>query len=133
MTIEDLAYWGAFFIPLILLVMTGFIRKLVDGTDFKRDHWYLGIDLTVYFLASTLVNFIDIGRGGHPNEKAIVWTAVLVAAAVVMLFVQAGLHQQWVPRASKSFLQVLILCVFANALGTLLLYAFVKLKTKGLI
>lgn len=133
MTIEGLAYWGAFFIPLILLLTTGFIRKLVDGTDFKRDHWYLGIDLTTYFLASTLVNFIDIARTGHPDLRAIMWTAVLVAGAVVMLFVQAGLHQQWVPKANRSLLQILVLCFFANALGILLLYGFVRLKTKGLI
>ncbi len=133
MTIEGLAYWGAFFIPLILLVMTGFIRKLVDGTDFRRDHWYLGIDLTVYFLASTLINFIDIARAGHQDQKALVWNTVLVAGAIVMLVVQAGLHQTWVPRANKSLLQVMILCFFANALGILLLYTFVQLKTRGLI
>ena len=133
MTFEELAYWAAFFIPVILLVMTGFIRKLIDGTGFKRDHWYLGIDLTVYFLASTLVNFLDIAKGHPPNERSMVWTAVLVAAAVVMLFVQAGLHQSWVPKAQKSVLQMVILCGFANFLGILLLYAFVQLKTKGLI
>jgi hypothetical protein len=133
MTIEGLAYWAAFFIPLILLFMTGFIRKLIEGTDFKRHHWYLGVDLTVYFLASTLVNFLDIARSKIHDERSLVWTAVLVAAAVVMLFVQAGIHQTWVPRVQRSIMQIWVLCGFSNVLGILLLYAFVKLKTKGII
>ncbi len=113
--------------------MTGFIRKLVDGADFKREHWYLGIDLTVYFLASTLVNFVDIAKAARPNEQAMVWTAVLVAGAVVMLFVQAGLHQTWQSRAQRGRMQLFMLCYFANSLGILMLYGFVKLKTRGLI
>ncbi|WP_419805131.1 hypothetical protein [Terriglobus sp.] len=133
MNIEGLAYWAAFFIPLILLVMTGFIRKLVDGKDFRREHWYLGIDLTVYFLASTLVNFLDIAKASHPNEQSMVWTAVLVAGAVVMLFFQAGIHQTWQPREQKSKMQLFMLCFFANSLGIFMLYGFVKLKTRGLI
>ena len=133
MNVEGLAYWAAFSIPLILLLMTGFIRKLVDGVEFKREHWYLGIDLTVYFLASVLVNFLDIAKSNHPNGSATVWTSVLVAAAVVMLFVQAGLHQSWVARSQSSLMQLVILCGFCNLLGILMLYAFVKLKVKGLI
>lgn len=133
MTTEGLVYWAAFFIPLILLVMTGFIRKLVDGTDFKREHWYLGIDLTVYFLASTLINFLDIAKVRQPDERSIAWTAVLVAGAVVMLIVQAGIHQSWVPKIQRSKMQFFMLCIFGNGLGILLLYAFVRLKTRGLL
>lgn len=133
MTIEGLAYWAAFFIPIVLLATTGFIRKLVDGTDFRRDHWYLGLDLTVYFLASTLVNILDIAKAPHPNERAMVWTAVLIAAAVVVLFLQAGLHQTWVPRKHRPVGQIVVLRGICNGFGILTLYAFVILKTRGLI
>ncbi|MGI4979562.1 MAG: hypothetical protein ACRYHB_04080 [Janthinobacterium lividum] len=133
MTFEQLVYWAAFFIPVILLVMTGVIRKLVEGVDFKRDHWYLGIDLTVYFLASTLVNFLDVAKTHRSDDPRVAWTAVLVAAAVVMLFIQASIHQSWIPKHQRSLLQKLILCGFANLLGILLLYTFVNLKAKGLI
>jgi dienelactone hydrolase len=58
---------------------------------------------------------------------------VLVAAAVVMLFVQAGLHQSWSARSQNGLVQLLMLCGFCNGLGILMLYAFVKLKVRGLI
>lgn len=132
-SLQSLAYWSAFAIPLILLLMSAFIRKLIEGVDFKRDHWYLGVDLTVYFLASTLINFLDIAKASPINVARIVWTAVLVAGGVVMLFVQAGFHQTWVPKNQKGLLQKCILCGFCNILGILLLYGFVQLKTKGII
>ena len=133
MTVEGLAYWGAFSIPIILLVMTGFIRKLVDGTDFRREHWYLGIDLTIYFLASTLVNILDIAKAPLPDERKLVWTAVLVAAAVVFLVIQAVIQQSWQPRSEKRKMQLVMLCGFANLLGILFLYGFVQMKLKGLL
>jgi hypothetical protein len=133
MKIETLAYWATFFIPVILLLTTGFIRKLVDGCDFKRDHWYLGIDLTVYFMASTLVNFLDLAKDSHHDEHGLIWTAVMVAGAVVMLLVQIGIHQTWVPKVQRSVMQMIVLCGFSNFLGILLLYMFVKLKAKAII
>lgn len=133
MTIEGLAYWGTFFIPLILLAMTGFIRKLVDAEDFKREHWYLGIDLTIYLLAATLVNVLDLAKSPHHDDKGIAWTVVLSAGAVVMLIVQTGIHQQWVRQNNRPMMQLFMLVIFSNFLGILTLYAFVKLKQKGLI
>ncbi|HZY62631.1 MAG TPA: hypothetical protein VFE38_08900 [Edaphobacter sp.] len=120
-------------IPLVLLLVTAIIRKVVEGKPFKREHWYLGIDLTIYFLASTMVNFLDIAKANPVNSMSIIWTVVLLLGAVVMLFIQIGLHQWGTSLEGRSKLQKLMLCYFANALGILMLYGFVKLKTQGLI
>jgi hypothetical protein len=132
MTIDDIAYWGAFVIPLVLLGMTGVIRKLVDSQSFKREHWYLGLDLTIYFLSATIVNFLDIAKS-ETNRNGIVWTVILLLSAIVMLLIQLGIHQQWTPVERRSKMQKFMLCYFANGLGILMLYGFVKLKTRGLI
>ena len=131
--VEGIAYWGSFVIPLVLLAVGAWIQKLVDGKPFKREHFYLGLDLTVYFLASAMVNFLDIARKQPMNSMSIVWTVILLLAAIVMLLIQMGLHQSWTVAGKTGRMQVFMLCYFSNGLGLLLLYGFVKLKTRGLI
>ena len=133
MSIETVAYWGAFVIPLILLAVGAVIQKLVDAKPLKRDHFYMGIDLTVYFLAATMVNFLDIAKEDHGRAAPIVWTVILLLSALVMLIIQMGMHQAWQGDEHKCRMQVVILCGIANLLGILLLYGFVRLKTRGLI
>ncbi len=133
MTIEKIAYWGSFVIPLVLLGVGALIQKLVDGKPFKREHFYLGIDLTLYFLAVTLVNFLDVAKSVPVVVTSIVWTVILLLGAIVMLFIQMGIHQAWLGDEKRGRMQLFMLCIFSNALGILLLYGFVKLKTKGLL
>lgn len=133
MELESIAYWGAFVIPLVLLAVGAGISKIVDSQPFKREHFYLGLDLTVYFLASVMVNFLDIAKNSPLKGKEVVWTVVLLLAAIVMLLTQIGIHQTWQAENKRGRLQFFMLCYFANGLGILMLYGFVKLKTKGLI
>jgi hypothetical protein len=132
MKLESIAYWGAFLIPLVLLGLSVVIQKIVDGgPEFKREHWYIGIDLTVYFMASIMVNFLDIAKTVPVNAMAIVWTVIFLIAGLVMLMIQIGLHQAWRPRDGKT--QFVMLGLFSNLLGILLLYGFVQLKARGLL
>jgi hypothetical protein len=133
MSIETIAYWGAFVIPLILLAIGAIIQKVVDAKPFERDHFYMGMDLTIYFLAATMVNFLDIAKEDHGRTTPIIWTVVLLLAALVMIFVQMGMHQAWQGEKHKCKMQIVILCGIANLLGILLLYGFVRLKMRGLI
>jgi hypothetical protein len=133
MSIQTIAYWGAFVIPVILLAVGAIIQKVVDAKPFERDHFYMGMDLTIYFLAATMVNFLDIAKEDHGHSAPIVWTVILMLSALVMLFVQIGMHQAWQGEQHKCKMQVFILCGIANSLGILLLYGFVRLKTRGLI
>jgi hypothetical protein len=116
-----------------LLGVGAWIQKLVDAEPFKREHFFMGLDLTVYFLAATMVNFLDIAKRQPLNGMSIVWTVVLLLAAIVMLLIQMGMHQTWSSQAKSGRMQIFMLCFFSNGLGILLLYGFVKLKTRGLI
>jgi hypothetical protein len=132
MSLENIAYWGAFVIPLVLLGLSAFIQKIIDGgPGFKREHFYIGIDLTVYFMASIMVNFLDIAKTVPVNAMGIVWTVLFLTAGLVMLFIQIGLYQSWKPRDGKT--QFVMLGLFSNLLGILLLYGFVQLKARGLL
>jgi hypothetical protein len=133
MSIQTIAYWGAFVIPLILLAVGAIIQKVVDARPFEREHFYMGMDLTIYFLAATMVNFLDIAKEDHGHSAPIVWTVILMLAALVMLFVQIGMHQAWQGEQHKCRMQIVILCGIANSFGILMLYGFVRLKTRGLI
>jgi hypothetical protein len=133
MTIESMTYWGSFVIPVVLLGIGAWIQKLVDGRPFRREHFFLGLDLTVYFLASTMVNFLDIAKKQPMNAMSVAWTVVLLLAALFMLFFQMGIHQTWRSEAKRGRMQAFMLCYFSNGLGILLLYGFVKLKAGGLI
>jgi hypothetical protein len=133
MKIEDVAYWGSFVIPLVLLAVGAWIQKLVDGKPFRREHFFLGLDLTVYFLAATMINFLDIAKRPPPDGMSIVWTVVLLLTAIVMLLMQMGMHQTWASETKHGGMQIFMLCYFSNFLGIILLYGFVRLKTGGII
>lgn len=132
-TMEQFATWGPFAIPLILLGISVLIQKVVDSKPFSREHFYLGIDLTVYFLASTLINFLDIAHSQPQNGISIDWNVILLLAAIVVLFIQIGVHQSWADKSKECKTQIVMMCIWSNFLGILLLYGFVKLKVRGLI
>lgn len=133
MKIEDAAYLGSFAIPPVLLLGRAWIQKLVDGKPFKREHFYLGLDLTVYFLAATLVNFLDIAKKSPVDGGSVTWSVLLLFFAMVILLMQMGIHQSWSPDTKRGGMQKFILCYFSNSLGILLFYGFVRLKIGGLI
>ena len=133
MAISEIAYWGTFLIPLVLLAVGVSIQKLVDGKPFRRDHFYLGLDLTVYFLASTMINFLDIAKAEPVVVIKIAWTVVLLLVAIVLLMIQMSMHQRWMGTENNTRMQVFMLCYLANILALAALYGFVKLKTGGLI
>lgn len=133
MTLEQAATWGSFTIPLILLGMSAVIQRIVDGGDFKRDHFYLGLDLTVYFLASTMINCLDIAKRTPLNAMSVVWTIFLLVFGLIVLFIQMGLHQKWAASDKFCRMQMFMLCFLSNGLGVIILYGFIRCKTKGLI
>lgn len=135
MGIEAIAYWGSFAIPLVLLGIGAAIQKVVAHKPLSREHFYLGLDLTVYFLASTMINFLDIAKSHSSDARdlRLVWTVLMLLAAIVMLIIQMGIHQRWMGDENKCRMQVFMLCYFSNGLAILMLYGFVKLKTRGLL
>lgn len=133
MSVETIAYWSSFVIPVVLLGLGAWIDKIVEGAPFNRKHFFMGLDLTVYFLAASMVNFLDLARKQPLDALSIINNVLLLLAAIVMLIVQIGIHQTWIGPEKNGRMQIFMLCWFANFLGILLLYGFVKMKVGGLI
>lgn len=134
MEIQKFAYWVAFAIPLLLIAVSCTTDKLIEGKPWHRKHFYLGIDLTIYFLAACLVNVADLAKDEHNRpSNGYLWTIVLISMAIVILFIQAALHQEWEKDAKSPRGQILVLCLASNSVGLVLLYAFVRMKLGNLL
>jgi hypothetical protein len=133
MEIEKLAYWASFAIPLVLILVSSTTRKLIEGIPWHRRHFYLGIDLTIYFLAACLVNVADLAKDRSNQGTAYIWTSCMIALAIVILFVQAAFHQEWEKDEKSPTGQVFVLCLASNGVGLVLLYAFVRMKLSALL
>lgn len=129
-TVEQVA---AFVIPVALLLLGCFTSKLIDHTDWKTKHFFVGLDLTIYFLATCLVNILDISREKEQPANGYLWTVILIAAALLCLFFQTAVHQDWETDEKKGRKQTIMLVVVSNLIGLLLLYAFIRLKLNGAI
>jgi non-ribosomal peptide synthetase component F len=44
------------------MVVSSSTRKLIEGTPWSRRHFYLGLDLTIYFLATCMTNLCDLAK-----------------------------------------------------------------------
>src|ERR1700722_6816083 len=44
------------------MVVSSSTRKLIEGTPWSRRHFYLGLDLTIYFLAACMINVCDLAK-----------------------------------------------------------------------
>ncbi|MGB6130215.1 MAG: hypothetical protein WCC14_20775 [Acidobacteriaceae bacterium] len=133
MDIQRVAYWGAFAIPLALIGLGIFIRSVVDGGKFKREHFYIGLDLTVYFMAAVMTNFLDIAKADPVVPSEIIYSVLLLLGGLFILFAQVRLHQIWHPSVRQGKMQLAALGFFSNILGVILLYTFVRLKARGLV
>jgi hypothetical protein len=136
MSSDSLAYWMAICIPAVLLLLGSFTEKLIDGKPFNRKHFYVGLDLTIYFLATCFVNIADLVRDHHEKsrgEQAVLWTAAMFSLGMLMLFYQTTVHQEWEKEEKNGRKQFLWLCIASNGIGLGLLGAFVLAKWEGLI
>jgi hypothetical protein len=82
-------------IPAVLLSLGGMTRKIIDGGPWRTKHFFLGLDLTIYFLATFLVNILDLTKNEHRPANGYVWTVNLVTVAIIFLLYQTAMHQDW--------------------------------------
>jgi hypothetical protein len=95
MDIEKLAYWMSFSVPILLMAVSCTTRKVIESVPFSRKHFYLGLDLTTYFLAACLINVADLAKSQTMEAKSYIWTMFLIILAIVILWVQVAFHQEW--------------------------------------
>lgn len=132
---ETLAYWMAISIPAALLFLGSFTQKLIDGKPFNRKHFYVGLDLTIYFLATCFVNIADLVRDHEKraNDYAYLYTAAMFTVGMMMLFYQTAVHQEWEKEEKNGRKQFVWLCIASNGIGLGLLFGFVLAKWKEAI
>ncbi len=129
----EVAYWVTWAIPVVLVALGIAIHKIVSQQPWNRTHFYIGLDLTVYFLAACLTNLIDLSRTPERQNRGYLFTVGLVAVGVVLLFFQTAFHAEWENKENLATGQLIWLCGISNSVGLFLLYCFVRLKIKGLI
>jgi hypothetical protein len=133
MDIEKYAYWVSFAVPLILTVVSCSSRKLIESKPWNRKYFYLGLDLTIYFLAACLVNIADLAKSPFGTPQKYITTLCLTVLAIVILWVLAAIHQEWEKDEKTGAAQIYVLCFASNAVGVVMLYGFVRLKLGGLL
>jgi small-conductance mechanosensitive channel len=133
MDIDKLAYLVSFSVPVWLMVVSCTTRKVIEGVPFNRKHFYLGLDLTIYFLTACLINVADLARSHTLIATSYIWTLCLTILAVVILWVQVAFHQEWEKDAKSPTGQIIVLCVASNGVGLTLLFGFVRMKLSGLL
>ena len=134
MSTQQLAYWIAFTIPAIFICMRNVAQRLIDGPPWTREHFSFGLDLSIYCLASCLVNLIDellLKTTDFANRG--LFTILLTTVVVLLLFYQATVHQQWEREEANGTGKTVWLCVVSNLIGGVMLLAFVLLKKKEYI
>ena len=78
-----------------------------------------------------MINIADLAKSHTNDPKSYVWTSCLITLAVVMLFIQAAVHQEWEDENRGRTGQILMLCLASNGVGLVLLYSFVRMKVSG--
>ena len=134
LTIPDVdATAAAYLIPAVLLLLGSLTEKLIDGKKWQAKHFFVGLDLTIYFLATCLVNILDLTKDKNALKNGAIWTVVLISVAILCLFYQTTVHQDWEDEKNRGRTQTFMLCGVSKLIGLGLLYGFMRLKLMGAI
>jgi hypothetical protein len=129
-------YFVAVGVPLLLILMGAIARKLVRGTRWVRQDFYLGIDLALAALSSGLIylyEIVQLMRQGPPPpgspgyEHALLAATGFIIVSLVALMLMLGLHQDEERAGLKPIRQFLSLGVLGNAASGGLLAMFILL------
>jgi hypothetical protein len=123
---------AVYLIPAVLLLLGCITEKLIEGKPgWRPKHFFVGLDLTIYLLATCLVNILDIARSKTPPPNGYLWTVCLIAMAILFLFYQTTVHQDWEDENRRGKMRTFMLCGVSNGIGFVLLCGFMKLKVIG--
>lgn len=125
-------YLIAVAIPLVLIGSGALAKKLVRGSAWIRSDFFLGVELALAAMASSLVFIFDLARTSDAQtvqNKAVV-AGLFTIACFFLLFWVMAVHQDWEKRPQDRRGQLLWLGLFCNLVGVGLLAGFV-LFVKG--
>lgn len=125
--VETIKYWFAFGIPVLLILVTGLCRKLIDHQPLEPKYFYLGVDLVIACLAAGGVEALDVAttKPGLPFFIAIGY----IFCCILVLLVVMTIHQDLEGKPGE----VAWLLGVANGFGVVLLAAFIAMRVKGAI
>jgi len=134
MNTVKLAYWFTFAIPGVFIVLRIIVQRLIDGPPWLQKHFYVGVDLSIFSLAATAVNMIDLlmrGQNYVPRQGLMNFSCLI--AIVLVLVYQITVHQQWERADSRDSGKTWYLCVVSNLIGCALIGGFIYMKVESTI
>jgi uncharacterized membrane protein YoaK (UPF0700 family) len=108
-------------VPIAVLLIGVAVKKLIHK-QWRRDHFYLGIELSLVAFASTFTDMLT----GPATDMAAQWLLLILLTLVY----QATVHQSWEGESKKGWRQTGWLLFFSNAsgIGLFLGYAYLVRK-----
>ncbi|HEX6747053.1 MAG TPA: hypothetical protein VF092_07115 [Longimicrobium sp.] len=138
-------YFIAVGIPFLLILLGAISRKLIRSTAWEREDFFLGVDLSIAGISSGLIFISElvskkaesIGCAtaacrsfvASVDQKLLHDAGFLVVALIVFLLVLTIHQDQW-RKTGNPRSKLLVLGVFGNVIGVLLLVWFI-LEVKG--
>jgi hypothetical protein len=151
---DNYRYIIAFIIPVVLIGISAFTRKIMRKTDFCWQDFYLGVDLTIAAFSIAVINVLDLtepegtiattAKYPHAGSNAALYIVGCFVAFVVLI----AFHQQWkvheeptpisenspnVLRSKTGRKEIILLAFASNLIGAALLGSFILLKIEGKI
>lgn len=133
-------YVVALGVPIILLFCGAFGKKIVRGNKWKRHDFFLGVQIMLGAITTSLIRLVDIAGqpvnqavsiDNTPFRNSITATTVYLALAFVLFLVVVSTHQDWEKKNSDPNGQIIVLVVTTNLLGILMIAAYIFL-VKGI-
>jgi hypothetical protein len=114
-------------------------KKLVRGSGWKQEDFYLGIELTLAAMSAALVHIFDLARrlaiasevAGQGSTLEITQqlavTGTFIAVTFLLFLVVLTIHQDWTGETQRKAAQLVRLGGVSNLIGSGLLATFVVL------
>lgn len=126
-------YVIAIAIPLALLLAGAVLRKIVRGDGWKREDFFLGVELALSALGTAMVYVYDLtqpaaaGLMDAATSERMIATTVFMIICLCLLFVVISIHQDWQKRPHNRKGQIVWLGFVCNGVGVSLLLSFILL------
>ncbi|MEP0989008.1 MULTISPECIES: hypothetical protein [Rhodobacterales] len=116
---------------MVLILLGALVKKLVRGTAFQASDFFLGVELSLAALTSSLIFIFEVSGSSTADQSKAVPLGIFTASCLFLFFVVMAFHQDWEKRPQNPRGQFVWLGGFCNLIGIGLLSSFV-LFVKGI-
>lgn len=124
-------YFIAVGIPLVLILIGATAKKLVRGTGWQRQDFFLGMELALAAVSSALMHMYETAlvmkRSLAASQQDVTVAVSFIAFSLLFLMVIMTMHQDQQRRRRSRRSQWLWLGIVANLIGVGLLASFMIL------